>query len=465
MKEWLSEPHVWDRAHVPLVQTQYLTSQESLVVLLPVESADSITIAPSKSHIVSSLGSSSNILAVYVTPSKTAWTTQLDGTPPLELLVSSADRKISVLSTDSHHELQKTIDLSLTHNSPVLCIASITRNAFLTSSMSGHMDLYGAEHRPLISGRHHAKFAVQVITTRSRHDSPQGEPFCIAASAGWDKKICIYPLEPSADPSPIKFEAQYSSLHGGIAGITISVPTNPESILFVRHPDTDELYLIVGRRDSTYLYYYRLIEELVPENSPHLTLTVHEAGRQNLAPNASAWISFSPSSVVSCPTDATLVAVATSHLPHMKLILVRLLFPGPQGQAAAAGSVTGETQRAQARAHLALQDREDAAISLLVSTMAPQTPYSTPQVVWRPDGSGVWVNGDDGVVRGLEARTGKVVALLKGHEVGSKVRSLWAGMVRKQEAVGDDRMEKEEEWLVSGGFDKKVIVWKMGDED
>ena len=101
--------------------------------------------------------------------------------------------------------------------------------------------------------------------------------------------------------------------------------------------------------------------------------------------------------------------------------------------------------------------------------MAPQTPYSTPQVVWRPGGSGVWVNGDDGVVRGVEVMTGKVIALLKGHEPGTKVRSLWAGMVSVTEEDRDGVEEggraertREEEWLVSGGFDKRVLVWKVG---
>ena len=146
----------------------------------------------------------------------------------------------------------------------------------------------------------------------------------------------------------------------------------------------------------------------------------------------------------------------------MKLLMVRLLFPGPQD--AAARFDGRESQASQARAELAIQDREDAAIVLHVSTLAPQTPYSTPQVVWRPDGSGVWVNGDDGVVRGIEVRTGRVVASLKGHEVGSKVRSLWAGWVRVESSSREDRREKDEEWLVSGGFDKQVIVWKVDDE-
>ena len=60
----------------------------------------------------------------------------------------------------------------------------------------------------------------------------------------------------------------------------------------------------------------------------------------------------------------------------------------------------------------------------------------------------MWVNGDDGAIRGVEASTGKVVITLKGgHEEGSKVRCLWAGSV------------DGEEWLVSGGFDQRLVVW------
>lgn len=77
----------------------------------------------------------------------------------------------------------------------------------------------------------------------------------------------------------------------------------------------------------------------------------------------------------------------------------------------------------------------------------------------------MWVNGDDGVVRGIDTKTGKVVVALKGHEVGSKVRSLWAGMVRARGTGGGDGRDEEEEWLVSGGFDKRVIVWKAGGGD
>lgn len=84
------------------------------------------------------------------------------------------------------------------------------------------------------------------------------------------------------------------------------------------------------------------------------------------------------------------------------------------------------------------------------------------------------MNGDDGVIRGIDVQTGKIVATLGpakgvgsgdggdedgdgeggGHEVGSKVRCLWAGW------VNDGDQGEREEWLVSGGFDRRLIVWR-----
>lgn len=70
------------------------------------------------------------------------------------------------------------------------------------------------------------------------------------------------------------------------------------------------------------------------------------------------------------------------------------------------------------------------------------------------------MNGDDGALRGIEATTGKIVATLKegGHETGSKIRSIWAGLVHLEGVEGDT----EEEWVVSGGFDRRLIAWRPG---
>lgn len=326
------------------------------------------------------------------------------------------------------------------NDSPILSLHPIGNGHLLSTSMSGQVALRDACSGLLISKRRdHLKMAVQVAVIEDRGR-------CLIATAGWDQKVVIYTT--SADQDRETEDAEDADFFGEPIH-TITLSTVPESVLFVRHPDTNNLYLVFSRRDSSFLYYY-----LIASNFSHPSkYSVTPSGRQNLAPHSNAWVAFTPSCLRISPMDPTLLAVATSHLPHMKLILVRLLFPSPD----IPENDTRQTPASQARANLALQDREDAAITLHVTTLAPQTPYSTPQVVWRPDATGVWVNGDDGAIRGVEVRTGKVVSILKGHEAASKVRTLWAGRLRSQNG-------EEREVLVSGGFDKQVLIWDCEEE-
>ncbi|KAL8896990.1 MAG: hypothetical protein Q9207_007447 [Kuettlingeria erythrocarpa] len=308
--------------------------------------------------------------------------------------------------------------------------------------MSGQVVLYDhALQRVLDKRRDHKKYVVKAARFQHKNST-------WVATAGWDAMIFLYQLRG-------EFLSGTCSLGDPVA--SVSLATNPETITFLTSPNSDLPTLLVTRKDSTSLYYYYYLEETGLSRTP--TERFRLLGSQNLAPHSNAWITFSPSCVVVSPVDPTLLAVATFAVPHMKLIIVRLLFPSLQLLETSASSEP-TTQASQVRSKLAIQDQEDAAIKLHVSTFAPQTPYSTPQVCWRPDGSGVWVNGEDGVVRGLDATTGKIWSTLKGvHEPGSKIRSMWAGMV-------DVRGGVEEEWLISGGFDKRLVVWKPdGRED
>jgi hypothetical protein len=241
----------------------------------------------------------------------------------------------------------------------------------------------------------------------------------------------------------------------GQPSATLHLPSIPETVLFVTSPDDGKPVLVVARRDSTFLHFYA-----VPEpDSPDLTLL----GKQNLAPHSNAWIAFTPSDVQLSPTDPSLVAIATSTTPHMKLLIVKLLVPNKHSSLLDANSNLGPngavTQASQARSELLIQDRDEAAILVNVSTLAPQTQYSTPRLVWRPDGSGVYVSSDDGIVRGIEASTGKLVVALEGHDLGSKLRCLWAGRLSTLEE-SDLSDGAQTECLISGGFDQKLIIWQ-----
>ncbi|OQO12770.1 hypothetical protein B0A48_02234 [Cryoendolithus antarcticus] len=379
--------------------------------------------SPSTVTEIDDLPSSSNILQVAIAPVKYQGEVQ-----PL-LLVSTADRRLSILDGRSA-ELR--MSWTTIQDAPILSTVPFRDTHLLVSSMSGQLVLVDMTGQVVEKRRDHTKYVVQIAISQDT-DHP------LIATAGWDNKVNIY--SPSLDLPPKIGEPTAS----------ITLPTKPESILFLQHPDSDEPILVLSRTDSSHLHYYTT-------SSPPRYL-----GRQNLAPHSNAWVSFTPSSMSICPTDPTLVAVATSAVPSMKLLIARLLIPSWEGEPILPNAelVTlrtsllddnpnaSGTQASQARAALLVADREHAAILIHCTTLAPQTAYSTPAVVWRPDGSGVWVNGDDGVIRGIEVSTGKIVATLKGHEPGSKVRCLWAGEVAEKEV------------LVSGGFDQKLIRWEV----
>lgn len=327
----------------------------------------------------------------------------------------------------------------------------------LMTNMSGHLLLQHGSGI-LDSRKDHSKYAVKVVAHEEQRGSDSSRP-CWVATAGWDATVYLYHFDIPNE------EQKCPTIGEPVARITTT--TNPESLLFVRHVDTKELVLLVSRRDSTYIYYYQVeapsrINTPLPEETTIRRSAIPEAqllGRQNLAPHSNAWVAFSPAHMALSPHDPDLLAVATSTLPHLKVIIVRLLFPSTSTDTPNLSNGDVEvTQASQIFAELALQNREDAAILVQANTFAPQTAYSTPQVAWRPDGSGIWVNGDDGVVRGIETKTGKVVAMLKnGHEAGCKVRTIWAGYVD----VPGERAPVKEEWVISGGFDKRLVIWKV----
>ena len=355
------------------------------------------------------------------------------------LFATTADRRLNLVVPNPTYTLFKSTNHL--HDSPMLSCAVIGKG-FLTTistSMSGQVILYDhKEGKAIEERRDHKKYVVKVATW---NEEPGRRPVWVA-TAGWDAKVFVYRYKDTIDSNSLRLGEPIGSL---------TLTTNPETITFIKHPDTRDPILLMTRRDSTFLYFYALPDSC---SSPPAELRL--LGSQNLAPYSNAWIAFSPSSVAICPNDPTLLAVATSAVPHMKLIIVRLLLPPLKPLAL--DSPGPASQEAQTRANLAIQDREESAIKIHVSTLAPQTAYSTPQVCWRPDGSGVWVNGDDGVLRGIEANTGKIIATLKnGHEVGTKIRCIWAGLVNNDGT--------KEEWVVSGGFDKRLVVWKPAKED
>ena len=390
--------------------------------------------APSKPTVLQSLPSRSNILSVaafdLLLPSAT--------TVQQYIAVTTADRRLHLLNPASP-SFELVHSYTSFQDSPILDIITIGSRHMVIASMSGKLLLYDtASDKALDERKDHSKYVVK-LASWSNSDS------VLIASAGWDSRVFLYQVNVRDNVPRI-----------GEPLATLTLPSIPETVLFVRSPEDGSPILMVARRDSTFLYYYS-----VPDlDSSAFNLL----GKQNLAPHSNAWVAFTPADVQISPTDPSVVAVATSSTPHMKILILKLLLPPTQPPIPDTVTVTEEvepiaiTQASQARAELLIADREEAAISVNVSTMAPQTAYSTPRLTWRPDGSGLYVSSDDGIVRGVEASSGKLVAALEGHEPGSKLRCLWAGNLKTSSCEAVDTA-KDHEFLISGGFDQRLILW------
>jgi hypothetical protein len=338
--------------------------------------------------------------------------------------------------------------------------------------MSGQVVLFSTRSGKVMAQRRdHRKYVVRVAAVEIDNDATHGGRTFYIATAGWDARILLYRLHlaSSGGGAVAEFPEPAASLE---------LPSNPEDVHF--HQSTAGTILIATRRDSAALHYFAV---------PSLT----SLGTQTLAPRSGPWTPFSLTSISASPRDASLLAVATSGTEFTKLIVVRVLLPDSSVdsvlKAEAGAGVDAEpepdpesdadAQRTRARDDTAAAAAA-AAIYLAVSTHSPSSAWSTPKAIWRPDGSGVWVNGDDGAVRGVEVPSGKVVVTLgprgvgvrvghdvdgdgDGHDVDAKIRDLWAGWRASQEEEAEDvaGAEKGDEWLLSAGFDRRALLWTI----
>lgn len=257
--------------------------------------------APTEPKEVASLPNRSNILSISV----------LNLLLPLAtasrqyIAVSTADRHLHLMDPCTpDFELAQTY--SSFQDSPALDIVPVDTQHILIASMSGKLTLFNtASNRVIEERKDHNKYLVKLSTFLSDGGS------MLVASAGWDAKVYLYKLDLSAEKPRL-----------GDRIATLTLPSIPESTMFVTLPGDGTPALVIARRDSTFLYYYA-----VPDaSSPVFTLL----GKQNLAPHSNAWVAFTPSDIQICPTDPFLAAVATSrwvhaHDKHLRIVL--MLYP------------------------------------------------------------------------------------------------------------------------------------------
>lgn len=308
------------------------------------------------------------------------------------LLLGSADNKFYMIDLKTKRIVKE--ETNLIGRVVIKKIVSIENsNKVILVGMDGNIwifEIQNDEISPITNLKTHQKLISDV-----KYISVQERNYIV--SMGWDFMIKVTELTKN-QLVPV---AQYKL---PIQGSCIDV-TNYQ----------DKLVIIIGKNDYTFLEVYTLEEaEIVPVYKISL--------------NDAEFLSsiFSPRCIKVFSHQYPLIAVGTSHEPYMRLIVVSLKeFPK------ITPSKNMTTKRNQILKNL--------------STMSPQDKYSTAMIEWRQDGSGVWVIGEDGVIRGVDLVSHQVIAELKAHQ--GRIKSYVSGNQHAREVI------------VTCGTDRKVRVW------
>ncbi|KAK6361277.1 hypothetical protein TWF730_005015 [Orbilia blumenaviensis] len=384
---------------------------------------------PTSPTLLPTPSTTSNILSTTLTtlilPSQTS--------PQQVIISTSSDKSLTIHTASPPYTLISTF--RNIHAGPILSVAVISQRWLVTGSMVGDIAVSDLKGEVLQRWKGHAKYIVKLAVSDAyalpkpnptkedgEEEEEEGEIRYLAA-ASHDKSLSLHKLHiptPSSPSTPSLSPLQ-----------TIKFDQTVEDVIFTkdyRHTnptptpqDPLPLLLIATIRDSPTLHIYSLStppkNEFIFTSNPSLTAT------------QTSWLTYTPTSLTPHPHNPHLIALITS---TPKIIIYNL--------------------------RTFTVDKE---FGIPVELSA----YSTGVVAWRGGGdlagSGIWVNGDDGVVKGVDVSSGKVVAELKGHK-GRKVRCLTGGTIfTKVEGGGE---EEEEEVMISGGFDGGLNIWRIAKE-
>ncbi|KAK6503428.1 hypothetical protein TWF481_008446 [Arthrobotrys musiformis] len=313
---------------------------------------------------------------------------------PQQVIIStSSDKALRIYSAKAPHPLLTT--LQNLHAGPILSVAVVSNRWLVTASMVGTIAVSDTTGETFAKSTAHTKYIVKIAVSDPIPSTDSQTLFIAAAS--YDKSLSLHSLHfpPSLPPTltPLK---------------SITFDQTVEDVIFTKTPTPT---IITTIRDSPYLHIY---------STPSLTLL----SKNPLNAVSTTWLTYTPTSLSLHPHHTHLLAMITSSIPTPKVIIYNL--------------------------STSTVDKE-------FTVPVELSPYSTGIVSWRRDtaASGLWINGDNGIIKGVEIKSGKVKAELKGHN-GRKVRCLASGAV-----LGDDEDEEEEELLISGGFDGGLNVWRV----
>jgi len=268
-------------------------------------------------------------------------------------------------------------------------VVGINDGQLILVGMDGKFYRYSDDMKLINSIQAHKRLVVDV-----KYVKFEGTDYVV--SLGWDNMLKIFKLGEAID-----LVSELTMRYSGTAGTSIDVTAY-----------NDQLMIVVAKSDITLLDVITFKSELQFQYN----ISINDAEFSSTG--------FSPRhlSIQHCQGQVPLVAIATSHEPYMRLIIVSL----------------NQTSDGETTIH-----RNQ--ILKNINTLSPQHKLSQPLIQWRAPkngkSQGVWVMGDDGKIRTIDLLGGESESF-DGHDGAIKHCVTCEGGTELFITCGMDKMVK-----------------------
>lgn len=267
------------------------------------------------------------------------------------------------------------------------------------------------------------------------------------ASIGWDGRVTVGRAQRVGEEIKFSIIGDYKLF------------TNPTSLLLTEDRNTHLPVVLVGRLESSLLTMFT-----ITSHNPSASKLV-EVAKLSLNDSEFSSHSFQPMAIaeISSIDDDIIITIATDHVPYMRLITIlvpslkEIFVTELQNNGEQPFSSPDILSLLKEKASKSEENIESFHSKTLIlrsyiisnfNSLSPQDKYSNAIILCRPHCSGLWIPGDDGMLRGFDLRTGTVVETLKSND--GRAKSAFIGK------LGND----SEVIVVCGAVDKKISIWK-----
>ncbi|CAG8699907.1 1995_t:CDS:1, partial [Racocetra persica] len=381
------------------------------------------------------------------------------------IITGSADKSIkftSLLTGDVYN----VCDI---HKGGVLAIDfhPVYTNLMLTASMDGSVALIDASTMEVKQVfKDHNKYVVRakfspdgnmlftasydhtlIIYNISGSSTPTrlSSPYFVNSSMQTSPPIPTTPSSPLTPSTPFPL---YSKMH------TITFESNIESLCIL--PDSN--YLIVGIRESNYLYYINLQHTKFKRQNFEIT-------KHNMNANGDNWVSFTAMDIVASPNNGGKYLLVATDDDNGRIIMFKTFNTstcdiGEQNEIDKNDSITSSTLIQLANFYdipspeSSPSSSSPTSPSITIATDISRK-FTNPRLFWHPSGKYFYACGIDAYPRVYSIESKRLIEKLKGHTNSDDDDKLSG----HSDVVRGMWYDEERDLLVTCGFDKCVKIW------